>query len=81
MRWGRVSFAVAVAAGVTILGLSWPGLRFLLVPATIVSNAFGGSEDVFGGPWFAVWLAIYAQLFFWALVAEVLRKAWSKLPR
>lgn len=80
MSWKRVAFAVLVAAGATLLGLTQPGLRpVLLFPALLVSRFIGGSDEAFGGPWFVVWIAIYAQLFFWALVAELVRIFWSKL--
>jgi len=82
MSWSRVVWALGVAAVATVLGLSVPGLRgVLLWPAAVVSRAVAGSEDSFGGSWFAVFLAIYAQLFFWALVAELVRLLWSRLPR
>ncbi|HEV8608637.1 MAG TPA: hypothetical protein VGS98_01010 [Thermoanaerobaculia bacterium] len=49
----------------------WPGIAV----GQLVGFSLGGPR----APWLAVWLTVYVQLFFWALVWETVRVLWNQL--
>ena len=81
MKWRRVVPPIVFAVLVSIVGgrLPFDLDRFFLWPARAVGQLVGFS---FGGPrasWLAVWLTLYAQLFFWVLIWETVRVLWNQL--
>jgi hypothetical protein len=81
MNWRRVILSVGFAVAVTTLGFAMPHgpAAAVLLPAVVARSLFTfltvGSRE----SWLAIWLMVYAQLFFWALVWEVFRLLFSRL--
>lgn len=83
MNWRRVTFAVGFAVCVTAAGFGLPfGLgTVLLWPGVAVGRLIGNAGDVPRETWLRLWVPVYAQLFSWAVVGEIVRILWNQLRK